>query len=156
MLFQFNYKLHCHWVQLIVVFVGKRFGNGVKYSLERDLSDFGSVLGSEDVLWGSGVVLLGSLETEGSEELSGSATTSLVGSGLAISGSLTGSEVLGGSPVGSEVGSAIEEDSLEGSETVVGSATVGSGSAVVKGSPVGSGVVSSSDFPFLLVPKYLQ
>lgn len=73
-------------------------------------------------------------------------------------GSLMGSEVAAGSLEGSEIaeGSETAEGSLKGSEIVVGSATVGSGSAVVKGSPVGSGVVSISILTFLLVPKYLQ
>jgi hypothetical protein len=152
-------------VQVIAVFRGKREDLKGFYSLEKGFSDFGSVLGSGDMLLGS---LNDSLFTdEGSDAVSGSgatlvtsgsATISLVGSGLEISGSLVGSELGSelGSEVGSDEGSDTAEGSLEGSETVVGSgsATVGSGSAVVKGSPVGSGVVPTSLLTFLLVPKY--
>lgn len=156
------------------MFLRRNEGGFVFYSLETGFSDLLSDLGS-------GEVLFGSLDDEGSEELSGSgvdfisgsATTSLVGSGLptsgtGVAGSLDDSEMLVGSGSavespfdGSEVlsGSGSGVDLPDGSGMLVGSgsAEVGSGSADVgSGSLVvrGSGVVSAS--PRRLKPKYVH
>lgn len=165
---------------------GGREGIFAFYSLDRGFSD----LGSGEVLFGSLVdagsaLLFGSLVDAGSAVLDWVtkpegllALTSLVGSGLVISGSgeagsLVGSadtSLVGSGVAGSLVGSA--ETSLAGSGLLTsgsGLATSGSGvegspvgsgsaatSTVVKGSPVGSGVVSTSLSSFLLLPIYLQ
>lgn len=90
----------------------------------------------------------------------GSATDSLVGSGLLISGS-----GVDGSATTSLVGSGVEGSAtaslvgsgVDGSATtsLVGSGSAEEGSLVVDGSLVGSGVVSVSTF-FWVLPIYLQ